>query len=226
MPAKVYVQERTGRPIDGSVTRAANAVDQNTRTMLTEVDLDNSDGTLYPGMYTVVSFVQIRGVSPLVIPGDAVVVRQDRTSVATVRDQKIQIVPVEIGRDYGPSVEIVSGLNEGDWVVPTVTDVVRDGVKVRTRQNQTEGEETTGQGGAQANKSPDAGPTQYGNQSIVNSKTENTNQKGKQGQDKDKEGKQDKQGGKSGSDDKSGGKGDQKGKEQKEEKKADKKGSS
>ncbi len=71
--------------------------------MLTEVDVDNRDGSLYPGMYAIVSFVQVRGVSPLVVPGDAVVVRQDRTSVAVVRDEKIQIVPVEIGRDYGPS---------------------------------------------------------------------------------------------------------------------------
>jgi hypothetical protein len=133
-------------------------------------------------MYAIVSFVQVRSVSPLVIPGDAVVVRRDRTAVAIVRDQKIQIVPVEIGRDYGPSVEILSGLNEGDWVVTTVTDDVRDGVKVRAQQKQTEGQDSTGQGGAQTNSAPDSGPNQYGDQSIVNSSTESTNQKGKPGQ--------------------------------------------
>jgi multidrug efflux pump subunit AcrA (membrane-fusion protein) len=182
MPANIFVQERTGKPIGGTVARIANSIDQNTRTMLTEIDIDNRDGTLYPGMYAIVSFVQVRGVSPLIIPGDAVVVRKDRTAVALVRDQKIQIVPVEIGRDYGPSVEILSGLNEGDWIVTTVTDSVRDGVKVRTQQKQIEGQDSTGQGGAQTNSAPDSGPNQYGDQSIVNSSTESTNQKGKPGQ--------------------------------------------
>jgi multidrug efflux pump subunit AcrA (membrane-fusion protein) len=198
MPAQVFVQERIGKPIDGTVTRSANSIDQNTRTMLTEVDIDNHDGSLYPGMYAIVSFVQVRGVSPLIVPGDAVVVRKDRTAVAIVRDQKIQLVPVEIGRDYGPSVEILSGLNEGDWVVTTVTDDVRDGVKVRPHQNQSEGQDATGQGGAQTKNAPDSGPNQYGDQSIVNSKTETTNQKGKPGQKgdegKDSGGKQQKQG--------------------------------
>jgi multidrug efflux pump subunit AcrA (membrane-fusion protein) len=182
MPAQIFVQERNGKPIAGTVTRVANSIDQNTRTMLTEVDIGNRDGSLYPGMYAIVSFIQIRGESPLAIPGDAVVVRQDRTSVATVSDQKIKMVPVEIGRDYGPSVEITGGLHEGDWVVTTVSDSVRDGVKVRTRQSQTQGQDATGQGGAQTNQAPDSGPNQYGDQSIVNSQGESTNQKGKPGQ--------------------------------------------
>jgi multidrug efflux pump subunit AcrA (membrane-fusion protein) len=182
MPARVFVQERVGKPIDGTVARTANSVDQNTRTMLTEVDVDNNDGSLYPGMYGVVSFVQLRGEPPITIPGDAVVVRQDKTSVAIVRDQKIQFVPVEIGRDYGPSVEILSGLNEGDWVVSTVTDEVRDGIQVNPHQSESQAQGATGQAGAQSNNAPDSGPNQYGDQSIVNSKSESTNQKGKPGQ--------------------------------------------
>ena len=114
MPAQVFVQERAGKPINGTVTRTAGSIDQNTRTMLTEVDVDNRDGSLFPGMYAVVTFVQVRGRPPLTVPGDAVVVRQDRNTVAVVRDEKIQMVPVEIGRDYGPSVEILSGLQKGD----------------------------------------------------------------------------------------------------------------
>jgi hypothetical protein len=182
MPAQVFLQERAGKPVAGTVTRAANSIDQNSRTMLTEVDIDNREGSLYPGMYAIVKFVQVRGESPLVVPGDAIVVRQDRTSVAVVRDQKIQMVPVEIGRDYGPSAEIASGLNEGDWVVTTVTDDVREGVKVRPRQNKSEGEDATGQGGAQTNQAPQSGPKQYGDQSVVNSESEKTNQQGKPGQ--------------------------------------------
>jgi multidrug efflux pump subunit AcrA (membrane-fusion protein) len=180
MPATVFVQERAGKPISGTVTRTAGSIDQNTRTMLAEVDVDNPDGSLFPGMYTVVTFVQVRGVAPLTIPGDAVVVRQDRNTVAVVRNQKIQMVPVEIGRDYGPSVEVLNGLHEGDLVVTTVTDAVQPGIKVRTEQNPQVAEDT-GQT-PQSGQAPDTGPDQYGDQSIVNAETGNTTQKGKSGQ--------------------------------------------
>ncbi len=181
MQAKVYVQERANQPISAVVTRTAGAIDQNTRTMLTEVDVANRDHSLYPGMYAVVTFVQVRGIAPLTVPGDAVVVRGDRNAVAIVRDEKIQMAPVQLGRDYGPTVEILSGLREGDWVVATVTDSVRQGVKVRPRQNPQSGEDT-GQGGDQNKQAPDSGPNQYGDQSIVNSKSESTNQQSKPGQ--------------------------------------------
>lgn len=180
MPAKVFLQERTGRAINGTVTRSTRSLDQNTRTMLTEVDLDNRNGSLYPGMYTVVSFVQVRGESPLTVPGDSVVVRQDRTMVAVVRDMKVQMLPVEIGRDYGPSVEILSGLHEGDHVITTVSDGVRQGAKVRPQQKKEEGKDE-GSGGGQTNKVPNAGPNEYGDQSIVNQSSESTNNQGKKG---------------------------------------------
>lgn len=179
MPAQVFVQERPGKPLDGIVTRLTHAIDQNTRTMLTEVDLDNHNGSLAPGMYTVVTFVQVRGTAPLTIPGDAVVVRQDRTMVAIVRDMKVQLVPVEIGRDYGPSVEILSGLHEGDHVITTVTDGIQPGAKIRPLQQAQAGEDNKGSAGAQTNQVPNAGPSQYGDQSIVNQKSESTNNQGK-----------------------------------------------
>ena len=181
MPAKVYLQERIGKPIMGTVTRATGSIDENTRTMLTEVDLDNHNGSLRPGMYTVVSFVQVRGESPLTVPGDAVVVRQDRTMVAIVRDMKVQMVPVEIGRDYGPSIEILSGLHEGDHVITTVDDGVQQGAKIRPQQGTQPGEDNGGSGGAQTSKVPNAGPNEYGDQSIVNQSSESTNNQGKKG---------------------------------------------
>lgn len=179
MSAKVYVQERPGAAVFGKVARTADSVDTNTRTMLVEIDVDNHDGSLYPGMYALVSFVQVTGEPPIVIPGDAVIVRNDRTSVATIHDQKIQMTQVEIGRDYGPQVEIVSGLKEGDWIVTSVTDSVQQGVTVRPRVDERAAEQQRGSG-QQTNQVPNSGPNQYGDQSIVNSATESTNQKGGQ----------------------------------------------
>ena len=202
MQALVYVQERTGKPISGVVTRTADSIDQNSRTMLVEVDLDNKNGNLYPGMYSIVTFVQVHGVAPITIPGDAVIVRNDRNSVAVVRDNRIRMVPVQIGRDYGPSVEILSGLQEGDWIVTTVTDSVKAGIPVRSKQNDQAAQDSSGQGGAQPNQVPNAGPDQYGDESIVDSKSESTNTKSKPGT---KSGGSDKSEGKSG-EQKSGGK--------------------
>jgi multidrug efflux pump subunit AcrA (membrane-fusion protein) len=179
MSAKIYVQERPGAAVFGKVARTADSIDTNTRTMLTEVDVDNRNGSLYPGMYAVVSFVEVTGVPPIVVPGDAVIVRNDRTSVATIHDQKIQIKQVEIGRDYGPEVEIISGLKEGEWIVTSVTDFVQQGVNVRTKLDERAAEQQRG-GGQQSNQVPNSGPSQYGDQSIVNSATESTNQKGGQ----------------------------------------------
>jgi hypothetical protein len=90
------------------------------------------------------------------------------------------MVPVEIGRDYGPSVEVLNGLHEGDLVVTTVTDAVQQGIKVRTEQNPQVAEDT-GQT-PQSGQAPDSGPDQYGDQSIVSAETGNTTQKGKSGQ--------------------------------------------
>lgn len=184
MQAKVYVQERPNHPIVGKVTRVANAIDPNTRTMLVEVDIDNADGSLYPGMYAVVSFVQVRGEGSITIPGDAVVVRQDKTAVAVVRNQQVAIVPVEIGRDFGPSVEVLNGLHEGDWLVTTVTDSVEPGIKVRTRISKETPQGLNSETSSQSAAAPDSGPNQYGDESITNSKSENSTQGGKAGQSK------------------------------------------
>ncbi|WP_419806378.1 efflux RND transporter periplasmic adaptor subunit [Terriglobus sp.] len=184
MTASVFSQEHMGAPVRGTVTRAANSLDQNTRTMLTEVDVDNHNGSLYPGMYTVVTFQQVRGQAPLAVPGDAVVIRNDRTTLAVVdQTNHVHFVPVTIGRDYGPSVEIVSGLREGDTVITSVSDGVREGATVRPELTQQSEAEATGTGAQPpTRREPDSGPNQYGDQSIVNSTPEGTNNKGNRGQ--------------------------------------------
>ncbi|GAA3763052.1 efflux RND transporter periplasmic adaptor subunit [Terriglobus aquaticus] len=185
MNAAVFVQERMGGPpVQGTVTRTADSLDQNTRTMLTEVDIDNRGGKLFPGMYTVVSFQQVRGEAPLAVPGDAVVIRNDRTTLAVVDPTNhVHMTPVSIGRDYGPSVEIVSGLRDGDTVITSVTDDVREGAVVRPQLMQRSENDATGKGAqAQTHQTPDSGPNQYGDQSIVNSQAESTNNQGKRGQ--------------------------------------------
>ena len=113
------------------MTRTSASIDQNTRTMLVEVQVPNN-GSLVPGMYTMVNFISIKAQPALLIPGAAVVVRNAQNSVATVdADNTVRMRPITIGRDYGDQTEVLSGLQAGDTVVTDVTDEVQEGVQVQ-----------------------------------------------------------------------------------------------
>jgi multidrug efflux pump subunit AcrA (membrane-fusion protein) len=131
LKAPIEVQEYQGAPLYAEVTRTANSIDANTRTMLTELQIDNSAGKLISGMYVVVTFPAAAGVqAPLVITGDAIAIRGNTSKVATVVDGKIHWVPVTIGRDFGSETEILNGLKAGDIIVTDVTDEVIEGAAV------------------------------------------------------------------------------------------------
>jgi RND family efflux transporter MFP subunit len=133
--APIAVQEYQGPPLFAEITRTADSIDPNTRTMLTELQIDNTPGKLISGMYTVVTFPPAQGVkAPLLITGDAIAIRNDKSQVATVVDGKIHFVPVTIGRDFGKEVEILSGLKAGDVIVTDVTDDVVEGAAVQTHE--------------------------------------------------------------------------------------------
>jgi multidrug efflux pump subunit AcrA (membrane-fusion protein) len=164
--ATVSMQELPGESFHGDVTRTASAIDQNTRTLLTEVQLDNRAGKLMAGMYAVVTFDAIGGAGSILIPGDAIAIRKDKSVVAVVAGGKVHMQPVEIGRDYGPSVEIVGGLNEGDVIVTEITDDVADGATVKTKSAGGPGENADAKGSVNQ-AAPPGGPSQYGNQAIT-----------------------------------------------------------
>ena len=122
-----------GKTFEGKVVRTANAIDSVTRTMLTEVQVENRDGKLMPGTYATVNFKNVRALPPVVVPGDTLITRASGTMVALVRDNTVQLQPVKVGRDYGATVEIREGLREGDLVVVNPGDSAKDGAKVTTR---------------------------------------------------------------------------------------------
>lgn len=174
-PVQLSFQEFADQPFFGKVTRTANSVDPNTRTMLTEVQIDNKTGKLVPGMYVVATFSPGPGLqNPLLITGDAIAVRRDQTTVAKVVNGKIQMVPVVLGRDLGSAVEIMSGLQEGDLIATNITDDVRDGAEIQVSMEKSP-EDQPQQPPSQ--NTPPGGSTQYGNQGMTD-----RNLQGKQGQ--------------------------------------------
>ncbi|MEH2414165.1 efflux RND transporter periplasmic adaptor subunit [Nostoc sp.] len=130
--AQITVRELPQRVFTGKVVRTSNAIDPNTRTLLAQLEVHNSDGTLRPGMYANVKFAINRSHPPFVVPDSALVVNAGGTQVATVtKDQIVHYQKVAVGRDYGTEIEITSGLtgNESLIATPTVDDT--EGLRVQ-----------------------------------------------------------------------------------------------
>jgi RND family efflux transporter MFP subunit len=129
--AIISIAELPGRKFDGVVTRTSNSLDPATRTLLTEVQVINTDGALMPGMFAQVDLTVPRKFPPLLIPGDTLVVRSDGPQVAVVRpDATVHFTRIQLGRDYGDRLEVLSGLQEGQQLAVNPSDEVREGVKV------------------------------------------------------------------------------------------------
>jgi len=117
--AVVSVREFPHRVFAGTVTRTAGAIDPASRTMLVEVQVPNPDGVLLAGSYATVRFNLQRSEPQLLIPSGALLVDAAGVRVAVVNpDNTLHYRPIEIGRDFGDEVEVLSGLN-GDEVVAT-----------------------------------------------------------------------------------------------------------
>jgi RND family efflux transporter MFP subunit len=129
--ARVSVSNLPGRQFPGTVARTANALDPASRTLLVEIHVPNPDGALLPGMYARVDLIGARTGAPLLIPSEALIVRSEGTNVAVVRpDRSVHLQKIEVGRDYGDRLEVMSGLQEGDLIIPNPGDAAREGLKV------------------------------------------------------------------------------------------------
>ena len=134
-PADIQVTELPGRKFMGRVARLSGALDTNTRTLLIEVQVENPAGILLPGMYAQVHFAVARLAAPMLVPGDTIVTRAGGTSVAVVDgSNQVHFRTIQLGRDFGAAVEVISGLEENEAVIVNPTDEVREGVLVHTMQ--------------------------------------------------------------------------------------------
>jgi membrane fusion protein (multidrug efflux system) len=142
--AKLELASAPSRTVTGTLVRTADAIDPTSLTLLTEVDVDNADGTLFPGGYAQVHFDVDNKHIPLVIPGNCMTFRQQGPQVGVVDDSgTVHLKSIKIGRDLGTKLEIVSGLEPDDQVIVNPSDSLTDGqkVKVDTSQDQKQGQE-------------------------------------------------------------------------------------
>ncbi len=134
--ADLVLAEFAGRQFHGSVVRSSGAIDSTTRTLLTEVDVDNSARLLKPGGYVEVHLKLPSPVNTLTLPVNAIIFKSVGLQVATVKDGKtIALIPVTPGRDFGTDIEVVAGLNSDDWVVLNPSDSLTNGAVVRLAES-------------------------------------------------------------------------------------------
>ncbi len=129
--ATLTLDEYPGRVFEGTIARNSNAIDQSTRTLNVEVDVDNPKGELLPGAYVFVHFKVPEHVASLMIPSNTLLFRAEGLQVGVVRNGRVQLVPVKIGRDTGATVEIASGLTASDAVILDPSDSLASGQEVQ-----------------------------------------------------------------------------------------------
>ncbi len=138
LQARVSFANFPGREFQAKVTRTAGTLDPTSRTLLTQLELPNQDGKLFPGMYASVTFRDHRDTPPLLVRGDSLITNAGGVQVAVLNDapqgdgvKSIHLTPIQPGRDFGADMEILSGLSPGQTVVVNPSDFVREGALVK-----------------------------------------------------------------------------------------------
>jgi RND family efflux transporter MFP subunit len=131
--AVVRVPEIPGHAFPGTVTRIADALQPGTRTLLTEIDVANDDGTLRPGIYCTVELKIPRRTTSLIVPSAAVIFNQAGLQVAVVDNGTVHLRKIEVVRDLGTEVEASDGIANGEKVILNPKVSLLDGSRVRVR---------------------------------------------------------------------------------------------
>ena len=129
--AELTVAEFPGRRFRGQIVRSSDSIDPASRTLLTEVDVDNPSGELLPGLFLSVHIRVNSKTSAVIVPVNSLIFRSQGMQVAVVRDSRAELVPVSIGRDYGTEVEVLSGVTPDDEIIVNPSDSLTSGTEVR-----------------------------------------------------------------------------------------------
>jgi RND family efflux transporter MFP subunit len=138
LTADLTFQEFPGQRFKGNLVRTADSIDPASRTLLTEVDVDNANGKLLPGAYTEVHLKAPTATPSVILPVTALIFRaQGLQAGVVVKDKKdssknvAELRNIVLGRDYGNEVEVVSGLKPDDQVIVNPPDSLVDGEELR-----------------------------------------------------------------------------------------------
>jgi RND family efflux transporter MFP subunit len=133
--ATVSLASTKGTEVEGKVVRTSGAIDQQSRTMLTEVQVDNSQHRYLAGGYATIRFPLPASANPDVLPVNTLLFRPQGTVVGLAigeeGKQTVQLKKVKLGRDLGSEIEVIAGLETSDRVILNPSDSLQDGDKVK-----------------------------------------------------------------------------------------------
>ncbi len=130
--AELIFQESQGRTFTATVTRTAGAVDPVSRTLQVELQVANPHGEILAGSYAQARFNEADDGNVLTLTDNALIFRAQGMQVAAVgSDNKVQLRSIRLGRDFGNTVEVLSGLQAGERVIVNPPDSIADGMTVR-----------------------------------------------------------------------------------------------
>ncbi len=132
VPALLDFAEHVGRSYPAMTVRTASALDPTSRTLQVELRLDNPQSAILPGAYTEVHFKLGAAATTLRLPANTVIFRSEGLQVATVdHGRRIKLKSIVEGRDFGSTIEVLSGIDAGDAIVLNPPDSIVDGTPVR-----------------------------------------------------------------------------------------------
>ncbi|MGY2132210.1 efflux RND transporter periplasmic adaptor subunit [Hymenobacter sp. HD11105] len=131
---EIIVPEYPNRTFPGRVARDAGALNEQTRTLLTQVQVPNTDKLLRPGMFAQVRFQLPRTQPSVIISANALVPSGIEPRVVVVANDKIRYQAIVPGRDFGDQIEVIKGLKGGEMLVVNPIESLRDGQQVEARK--------------------------------------------------------------------------------------------
>lgn len=135
MSAQLAFPQFPGQEFTAELIGNASAIDINTRTLLIQLKVSNPDGKLLAGSYTEVH-LKLPGKNSVILPVNALIFGANGTQVATIDgDHKAEFKNVEIGKDFGDSVEVVTGLRANEQVILNPPDSLLSGQEVHIISN-------------------------------------------------------------------------------------------
>jgi len=139
VPVDLETPGTKGKKFGGKVVRTAGAIDPVSRTLLTEIRVPNPNLELVPGEFGEVTFHLHSAKPVLIIPSSSLLFRAQGPQAALVQDDgRVRLQSIQLGRDLGTSVEVVSGLTREDSVIENPSDAITDGALVSVQQPKTE----------------------------------------------------------------------------------------
>jgi len=137
--AKVIIREQLGRDFTAKIARTSRAIDPASRTLAVELELSNSDGAVISGSFIQVKFLLASDSQPLAIPTKTLKMTKEGPTVVIVgKDNRIHLQHIELGRDHGATIEVLSGLNGGEALVINPAEILTEGTAVETLSSHTE----------------------------------------------------------------------------------------